>query len=80
MSPLVNPLKLIFNASLNQSKIPDNWKVAAVVPIYKKGDKALVSNYRPVSLTAITCKIMERIIVQSLKAFMLSNNLISSDQ
>jgi len=80
MSSLVNPLKLIFNASLNLGNIPDIWKVAAVVPIYKKGDKALVSNYRPVSLTAITCKIMERIIVQSLKAFMLTNNLISSNQ
>ena len=43
-------------------EIPQDWKQALVVPIFKKGDKHQLSNYRPVSLTSITCKLLEHII------------------
>ena len=46
--------------------MPDDWKEANVAPIFKKGDKHKPSNYRPVSLTCITSKIMEHIIVSNL--------------
>jgi len=55
-------LTLIFNSSLHQGELPLDWKHANIVPIFKKGDKSLVSNYRPISLTSISCKIMECLI------------------
>ena len=57
-------LALIFNASLHQQKIPDDWRKAVVTPIYKQGkkDRSKAENYRPISLTSIPCKILEHII------------------
>jgi hypothetical protein len=46
---------------INQGTIPPEWKEANVVPIFKKGDKSRASNYRPVSLTVVTCKMLEHI-------------------
>ena len=58
-SERVHILTLLFQASLNQQSLPDIWKHANVNPIYKKGDKTNPSNYRPVSLTCISCKLLE---------------------
>ena len=52
----------IYQTSLNAGTVPDDWKMAHVVPIFKKGDKCKASNYRPVSLTAICSKVMEHIL------------------
>ena len=57
---IVKPLCHIFNVSLSSGKLPSIWLKANVVPVYKKGDKQLVENYRPVSLLCICGKIMER--------------------
>ena len=59
-------LSIIFKLSYNTGIIPTEWKSANIVPIYKKGDKAVVSNYRPISLICLTAKIMERIIQDEL--------------
>ena len=56
-------LACIFNRSLAQSRVPDDWLQANVVPIYKKGEKYDPANYRPVSLTCICCKSLEHILV-----------------
>ena len=55
-------LTIIYQASIDQSTIPNNWTKANVTPIFKKGDKANPGNYRPISLTCICCKILEHII------------------
>ncbi len=47
--------------SLNNSKVPEDWKLAFVVPIFKSGDKTKLCNYRPVSLTSVVCKLMEHL-------------------
>ena len=44
------PLQIIFNKSLQQSRYPTNWKLAHVIPVFKKGDSSLPSNYRTISL------------------------------
>jgi hypothetical protein len=44
------PLQIICNKSLLQCKYPTSWKIAHVIVIFKKGDKSLPSNYRPISL------------------------------
>ena len=48
-------LSLIFNRSLLHKEIPGDWKSANVSPIFKKGSKGEKNNYRPVSLTLISC-------------------------
>ena len=52
----------LFNASLKQGKVPDDWKKGTVTPIYKGGNKPRSAAERPISLTSITCKIMEHVL------------------
>ena len=56
------PLSIIFNISYNTGLIPNEWKLAHIVPVHKKGTKASVENYRPISLTCLTMKIFEKLI------------------
>ena len=53
-------LHCVFKITKRVRKIPDKWKVAAVSPIYKKGDKRLMENYRPASLLNIMSKLLEK--------------------
>ena len=55
-------LSAIFQRSLDTGKIPDDWREAAIVPVFKKGDRHQASNYRPVSLTSVACKVLEHVI------------------
>ena len=57
---LALPLKMLFIQSLESGIIPECLKRAAIVPIYKSGDKSLPSNYRPISLSPILMKIFEK--------------------
>ena len=57
---LAYPLSLLFNLSYNLGEMPLEWKLANVVPVHKKGDKSLVENYRPISLTCLIMKVFEK--------------------
>ena len=59
-------MSIIFKLIYNTGIIPQEWKSANIVPIYKKGDKNLISNYRPISLLCLSAKIMERVIMDKL--------------
>ncbi len=59
---LAPSLTKLFNKSLSLGKVPELWKYANVVPVFKKGDKSAADNYRPISLLCITSKILERCI------------------
>jgi hypothetical protein len=75
------PLTLIFGKSLAESEIPMAWREANVTPIFKKkGSRLVPGNYRPVSLTSIPCKILERIIRDVIMDHLVRNNLISKEQ
>ena len=50
---VILPLKIIFRNILSTSKYPGTWKLANVTTIFKKGDKQLIKNYRPISLLPI---------------------------
>ena len=77
---LCRPLSLLFTKSFNSGKIPDDWKLANVTPIQKKGDKTTPSNYRPISLTSVVCKLMESIIRDQLVTFLEENDLVKNSQ
>ena len=51
-------LARLLDVTMNNNAIPGDWKKAIVVPIYKGGDRSIVGNYRPVSLTLVVCKQM----------------------
>ena len=74
------PLFIIFNKSLQLGILPNDWKLAEVTAIYKKGSKADRSNYRPVSLTSVCCKILESLIRDYLMSYLLDNKLLSHKQ
>jgi hypothetical protein len=63
---LAEPFQVLFNQSLDTAQIPNNWKQANVVPIYKKGNKSEASNYRPVSLLPIISKVLERCVLNKI--------------
>ena len=56
------PLTLLFNISFRTGSLPTEWKLANIVPVYKKGDKNSIENYRPISLTCIVSKVFEKCI------------------
>ena len=70
----------LFRQSYNSGSPPSSWTHAIVCPIYKKGKKSLPENYRPVSLTAIPCKLFEHIIVSQIWAHLNEHNIITSNQ
>ncbi|KAL5266583.1 hypothetical protein ACHWQZ_G003831 [Mnemiopsis leidyi] len=65
-SSLAYPLSILFNLSFVTGCIPPDWKLASVVPVFKKGDKGSVENYRPISLTSLVMKVFERCIKTAL--------------
>ena len=74
------PLSRIFNMSLAKKSVPNDWRTANIIPIFKKGDKDNPGNYRPISLTSAICKIMEGIINHALINYLEENTLISDRQ
>ena len=77
-NPISRAYSILFNKSLNTGTIPDEWRYIKVTPIYKKGAKSEPGNYRPVSLTSATCKLMERIIKEALEKHLEKNGLIGN--
>lgn len=79
-STLALPLSFIFNSSFNCGRLPSDWSVAAITPIFKKGDKLVADNYRPISLLSICSKTMERIIAHTILSFVIHHNIIPLEQ
>ena len=79
-SALCVPLAKIFQMSLERGECPEDWKVANVTPIHKKGDRTNPSNYRPVSLTSQVCKVLESLVRKRIIEHMNDNYLMSEAQ
>ncbi|GAB0204097.1 mitochondrial enolase superfamily member 1 [Grus japonensis] len=77
---LAKPLSIIYQQSWLTEEVPDDWRLANVMPIYKKGWKEDLGNYRPVSLTSVPGKIMERFILSVLTRQVQDNQDIRSSQ
>jgi hypothetical protein len=77
---IAKPLKELFEKCLRTGDIPADWRKANVTAIYKKGDKHEPSNYRPVSLTAVPCKVMEFFVREAIVDHMERNGLFTEYQ
>ena len=77
---IVGALKWLFEKSLTNGELPQDWKKAVVVPIYKKGRRDCPENYRPVSLTSVVCKLMESAIRDNMLDHLITNNLLTDKQ
>ena len=77
LAPLIT---ILFNKSLLEGKIPEDWKEANITAVFKKGDRNLPSNYRPVSLTCLLCKLQEHILVSNIMSHLDKHNVLTDSQ
>ena len=77
---LCEPIFMIFTNSLRQGKLPKIWKKANITPLYKKGNKSSPLNYRPVSLTSVICKILEKLIREEWVEMLEKQNILTRNQ
>ena len=77
---ILEPLTTIYKMSVNEGKLPAKWKHANLKPIFKKGNRSSPSNYRPVSLTAVCGKILERLIRDDIVNHLEENKLLAEEQ
>ena len=76
---MVTPsLTELFNKSLRLGYLPEDWKLANIVPVFKKDDKEQAENHRPISLLSIVSKVMERCIFNTIRDHVF--NLVSACQ
>ena len=80
VNEIVTPLTHILNLSLSSGKVPHKMKIARVVPIFKKGQKDSVNNYRPISLLTSVSKILEKLVYTRTVKFLLNCKFLCDSQ
>ena len=71
----------VFNLSLKEGVVPFKWKKQpSYTPLFKKGSRNKSENYRPVSLTSVICKLLERLIKYHVVDFLVKHTLLNSSQ
>lgn len=76
----IDQICVLFNKILISGQFPEQWKIACVVPIHKKGCKKTVSNYRPISLLPLIAKLFEKLIHTRLYYFLNDNDFFTDSQ
>ena len=77
---ITSPLTYLMNLSLKSATVPDDFKMARVLPIYKKGNRNYEGNYRPVSILPVASKVLEKIVYNQMHKYLEQNNLIYAFQ
>lgn len=77
---IISPLTYIFNKILSTGVFPDRLKYSEVQPLFKKGKKTEITNYRPISLLTSFSKIIEKIIYKRLITYLTDNNILANEQ
>ena len=77
---LLEPLQILFNSINSTGNIPENFKRARVILLYKKKSKQNMANYRPISMANHISKIWERIVNTRLMTHLEKNNRLSRQQ
>lgn len=73
-------LSRIFQLSLCSGALPQDWISAHIVPVHKKNDKSNPSNYRPISLTSIVVKTLEKLVHRAIISALERQGLLSNYQ
>jgi hypothetical protein len=75
------PLTKLFNACINNSMIPNEWKIAYITPIYKgKGPKADLVNYRPIAIVSPIAKVFETLLTRKMTSYLESKMILHDSQ
>ena len=74
------PLTHIINLSIQHGIVPDEMKIARVMPIFKSDDQSLLTNYRPISVLPSFSKFFERVIYNRLMQYLMNFNILCSNQ
>ena len=74
---IIKALSHIFNLSLSTGKVISDFKIAKIIPLYKKGDASDINNYRPISLLSNISKILEKIMYRRVISFLNRHNFFS---
>jgi hypothetical protein len=74
------PLSVIFNKSVLTGTVPQHFKIAKVIPIFKAGDNTKLINYRPISLLSTFSKVLERLIYNKVIKFIEKHKILSLSQ
>ena len=77
---VVTPLTIIINASLRQGRVPDDWKSARVILLFKKGKTENLDNYRPISILLTVSKLLERAVHKQVGDYLREHNILSPYQ
>ena len=77
---IADSITLIINQSLKSGIFPDQLKIAKVTPIYKKDDKKIITNSRPITVLPVVSKVFETVIHEQLSDYFSSKNLFSAQQ
>ena len=70
----------LFRSSVDSGSLPSDWRMDEIVPVFKKGSKQLPANYRPVTLTAVPCKILEALVRDQLMEHLTRTKQLSDAQ
>ena len=70
----------LFQQSMDIGEIPKEWSLANICPLFKKSDRSLACNYRPVSLTCVPCRLLEHIVCSNIMAHLDEHKLLSDRQ
>ena len=73
---VATPLTIIINASLRQGRVPDDWKSARVIPLFKKGKTENLDTYRPISILPTASKLLERIVHKQVGDYLREHNIL----
>ena len=71
------PLARVFNLSLQEGVVPFEWKEANIIPLFKNDSRNKSENYRPVSLTSVICKLLEKLIKDHMVDFLVRHKLLN---
>ena len=77
LAPFIAPiLTVIFKISYESGTVPVIWKIANICPVFKKGKQIEAINYRPISLTCISFKLMEHVITRHIMKHADTHNIL----
>ena len=79
-SAITPSLAEIFNMSIDSNCFPSYWKTARVIPLFKKGQRSVLDNYRPISILPVVSKIIERFLYNQIHDYFSRKQLLSKHQ